>query len=173
MNNYLAVIAGLLLGMLSGCAAMVAPQNPDEFRARIPESYKERHHIKRPYRVVADVLAKKARECLNISFRMEWVEYNGPYRHKRQTTVKYKSTMHEAGGKTVLAVQYKAIPKLFPVQNEPPDGIYAVVVDAYPSGNGTQLDIYGLESNKRLVPQAIKHWANGTNMGCPDLSTAW
>lgn len=169
MNNRLAVIAGLLLGMLSGCAALVLPQNPDEFRARMPESYQERHHIKRPYRVAADVLAKKARECLNVSFRHEYTEYNGPYRIKRQTTVKYKSTMREAGGKTVLAVQYTNIPKqILPFQKEPPDGMYVVVADLYPRGNETQLVISGIDSGG--IQKAIKNWAAGTNMGCPDLT---
>ncbi len=175
MKGHLAAaMAGLSFGMLGGCAALILPQNPDEFRAGVMESpslsYTERHHVKRPYHLVANEIAKKARECLNGSFRRKYIVYNGPYRYWVQDTAKYKSTIQATGRKLVLAVQYTTIPKqISSIQKEPPDGKYLIVVDTYPRGDGTQIDIYSIE---KLLNQAIKHWAAGTNMGCPDLSSS-
>ena len=54
---------------------------------------------------------------------------------------------------------------------EPPaNGMYMVVADITPldGGKSTKLDVYSTQV-WRAIPNALKHWSNATNMGCPDF----
>lgn len=173
MKACLAMIGGLSVALLGGCASMQHVQNPEEYRARMPESYTEKQTIKRPYRTVAEAIAKKTRECLDISRRKEYTEYNGPYAFKVVKTVKYKPTIQNGANKLTVALQLAYVPKPSPdFQNTPPDGMYIMLADVYPSGKDTTLHLYGVGPGyTKPVYQALRNWASGTNMGCPDLSS--
>jgi hypothetical protein len=158
---------------LSGCASFMQPQNAEEFRTRVPESYIERVDIQRPYVAVANTIKKKAPECLDIAVRKEGTEYNGPYSFKKKWTTRYVSTIRVSSTKAELNLQFDVIPRPKPdLQNTPPEGLYIMSITVTPvNKDTTRLVIYGGTHQWKTIPQAVKNWATGTNMGCPDLSS--
>lgn len=164
-----------IVALLGGCAALIHAQNPEEFRQRARPSYTEQHTVNRPYKTVSDTIARKARECLNASYRKEYTEYNGPYATRKQSTVTFKPTVQVTSTRTTIAVQQAYLPRppdFLDFQKTPPDGLYIIVADAYPHGNQTRLVLYGTtKAWMPPIPRAIMNWAAGTNMGCPDLSS--
>ncbi len=54
---------------------------------------------------------------------------------------------------------------------EPEGGHYLVVADAYPiAQNRTRLDLFGPSRPHEVMIRAIKGWATGDNLGCPDMT---
>ena len=50
-------------------------------------------------------------------------------------------------------------------------GAYIIVADAYPQpGNRTRMQLYGPSIGYDVVYRAIRGWASGENLGCPDLT---
>ena len=48
---------------------------------------------------------------------------------------------------------------------------HSTVADAYPlPGNRTRMQIYGPSIGYDVVYRAIRGWASGDNLGCPDLT---
>jgi hypothetical protein len=57
------------------------------------------------------------------------------------------------------------------VSEEPEGGYYLLVADAYPiNKNKTRVDLYGLSMGHDVLIKAVKGWATGENVGCPDLT---
>jgi hypothetical protein len=57
------------------------------------------------------------------------------------------------------------------VTKEPEGGYYLMVFDAIRAGkNTTRIDYYGPSRGQDTMVKAIKGWANGENVGCPDLT---
>ena len=53
----------------------------------------------------------------------------------------------------------------------PEGGTYLLVADAYPlSGNRTKLQWFGPSRGHDTLIRAVKGWATGENLGCPDLT---
>ena len=52
------------------------------------------------------------------------------------------------------------------------DGIFIAAFDVEPAGkNKTKMTVYAPSQEElRTVPNAVEHWARGSNMGCPDLT---
>lgn len=170
------VLVGSILaanGLLAGCAGLQAPQNADEFRSRVSAQYIETQDIHRPFVYVAAAITRKAGECFNASFDKEYIDYNGPYALKRRSTLKYTGTVITSKSKATIAVQFASRPRRQPNwQNEPANGLYLLVADAYPHGNGTRLELYGTVPEYEPLHSSIKEWANGTKLkGCPELSS--
>jgi hypothetical protein len=54
---------------------------------------------------------------------------------------------------------------------EPPKGHFVMVVDAIPlSAKKTRIDIYRPSKGVDVIVRAIKGWASGKNLGCPDMT---
>ena len=85
----------------------------------------------------------------------------------------YKPTLVNGRERTELHIQWRREPgDAFSFSGKPPaDGMYVVVADAMPAGKGkTTMTVYAPTMVFTVIPKAIKHWANGTNLGCPDLT---
>lgn len=53
----------------------------------------------------------------------------------------------------------------------PEGGYYRVVADAYPlPGNRTKVQWFGPSHGEDTLIRAIKSWASGENLGCPDFT---
>jgi len=162
---------GAALLLLAGCTM---PTTPDQFRELAKSSSFGRidnYTVNVPYRTAMARISKQAKKCLAIKVTQEITECSNTcdtYEH----VYYYKPTM--VGGKThgeldlqqsveghVIAANTSEMPK---------DGWYILVADIYPEGKDkTRLDVSrGLTLDK--VSNAIRHWADKSNMGCPDLS---
>jgi len=81
--------------------------------------------------------------------------------------------------KSELHVQWRKDPEnavYLGMSGKPPaDGMYIFVFDFEPKGkNSTKVSVFGTTmSEYQTVPNAIKHWTNGTNLGCPDLAKSY
>ena len=57
------------------------------------------------------------------------------------------------------------------VTKKPDGGYHLFVADTQPTGpNQTKIDIYRPKTGYQHITQAIKGWATGDNVGCPDLA---
>lgn len=164
MNKNIA-IAPIAAALLSACISV--PQTPAEVReagkTRSTSYTHESIEVTRPFPEVARTFAKKAPECLEFSLSST----SKPMIGFGSSTTVYawgKPTLRISADKAELHFQGKFLNMMGKV---PPDGWYYLVADAYPLGrNKTKVDIYWAHS--QLVVEAVKGWASGENLGCPD-----
>lgn len=84
---------------------------------------------------------------------------------------KYNPTVIHTKKRAELHLQQVHEKGVMNVSKVPPMGYYLMVVDAVPiSKNETRIDYYGPSMGVDTITKAIKGWAKGTNMGCPDLT---
>lgn len=158
-------IAALLL---SGCAG--APKNADAFRAHVsaqgPLKIIDRFEVARPISDVAATLRKKTDECLNV--RMNWHTTGSVV--GRSGTHTYKPTFIAGANKAELHVQMKRQGGVVEM-GAPPDGYYRVVLDAVAVGPArTKVDMYVNSIDDNVIRNALRGWAQGTQLGCPDVT---
>jgi hypothetical protein len=159
--------------VLGGCGGM--PKNAEEFRQFTLERTrvlgalsvpKETFEVERPFRDVSSTLQKKADECLKVAIK--WTVTNS-YGNTRSGVDTFKPTFIAGPNKAELHVQLKrsAVVEV----GAPPDGAYRVVLDATPlTAKRTRIEMYALSIDDKLVRQTLRGWAQGTNLGCPDLA---
>jgi hypothetical protein len=168
--NYAAVLAAVFSTVLvSGCAVLSGhPQNAEEFRKAVPGSMTakvETFEVNRPFTDVAKTFKEKAPRCLNV--RVKTVSQTGA---SYQVT-RYKPTVLANGKKAELDVQFHHEQGVLNVTKEPEGGYYLLVADAYPVGEGrTRVDLYRPSLGYKALIKAVKGWATGNNLGCPDLT---
>jgi len=166
--NHRILFAAALIVFASGCVTS-HPQTADEFRKAVPGSFSakvETFKVKRPYRRVSATFRKKAKKCLNVAIKTT-SRTNMSY---QQYTTTYKPTVIVKKNRTELHVQ-QHIDNTVKVTKEPKGGYYLFVADAYPvSKNTTQIDLYRPAMGYKILTKAVKGWASGKNMGCPDMT---
>ena len=166
MNRLYFGVAALAL---AGCVNF--PQNAQEFREQIPGAtfgQKQTFEAKRPFRDVAKTFQAKAPECLSVSVRT--ISQTSTSYQNILTT--YKPTVLVGAQKAELHVQrhYQGGGVIVPGK-EPEGGLYMLVADATPiDRNRTRIDIYGPTHGADTMIRAVKGWATGENVGCPDLT---
>jgi hypothetical protein len=154
---------------LAGCAGKM-PMNAEEFRKVAPGAFlmkTESYEVNRSLRQVGAAFQKRAPECLTQTVRMT-----------SQTTTSYqvivtsyKPTVVVGSDRVELHLQRRHDRGVVKVYDEPADGHYILVVDAYPvGGNRTRIDLIGVSRGHDVIYRAINGWATGENMGCPDLT---
>lgn len=151
--------------LLPACSV---PMNTGEFRQAAKSNAMllttESFEVNRPYSEVARAFREKAPECLSFKLgsatRNMFGGSSNPvyYAETRQTVLVAKD-------KTELSFQVKYMNT---VTSEPEGGSYHLVADAYRVGkNRTRVDVYR-RTKVELLVEALKGWASGENMGCPD-----
>ena len=161
------IIAALLV---AGCATQ-QPQNAEEFRKQAPGAFLMGHEtfeVNRPLRDVAAAGQRRAPECLNASVRTT-SQTSTSY---QVITTTYRPTVVVGKERAELHVQrdFKGGGVIM-VGNPPEGGPYIIVADAYPlPGNRTKVQMLAPTKGQDVVIRAIKSWASGENLGCPDLT---
>lgn len=156
-----------LVLLVSSC---VIPMTPNEFRkaAKAGEALAtfESFEVNRSVDQVASTFKAKAGECLSykIGSTKKPVIGIGSSTHYYGVT---KPTVRRSKDKVELYFQVKYENT---VGDVPKDGYYDLVADAYAKGKKTRVDIYR-RTKSGVLAEAIKGWASGENMGCPDPST--
>lgn len=164
----------LVSGLASGCATAPMPQTAEEYRQIVAKdeifgTLFETYEVNQPYSKVAATLKAKAKECLDLKLAFEQCIK----RSCQDFDVFYTPTVLSQARKTELHVQWRRTPEnaIYTNGKPPAKGPYILVADAVPAGNGkTRMNIYTTKHVYTLLPPAIKHWASGTNMGCPNLA---
>jgi hypothetical protein len=155
--------------LVSACAVQF-PQNAEEFRQQIPDAFMgqvQTFEAKRPFRDVARTFQAKAPECLRVAVRV-----------RSQTGMSvsnilytYKPTVVATDKKAELHVQRHMEGNVIVPGKEPEGGLYFLVADATPIDRSrTRIDIYGPSHGADTLTRAVKGWATGENVGCPDLT---
>ncbi|SCY66478.1 hypothetical protein [Thiohalorhabdus denitrificans] len=163
----------LLPLLITGCAT--GGLTPDGLRSTASGggvmNFQETYEVDRPYNEVAKTLEAQAKECLHQKVVRRACYGMGAC---SETTLILTPSVVHGEEATEVHVQLRA-PEYTPSNEEvPEDGAYITVADAAPEGTDkTVMDVYSSKSiiaSKTAIPNAIKHWAKGTNLGCPNLS---
>lgn len=155
--------------LLAGCGTV--PQTPEILVKNVKEdgmfSEKDVFEVKRPIAQIEEVFRKKAPECLQQNITSTWRQNGMLRREVRAYTPKVTANKQRVR----LTLQTKVIEGSIQLGDLPPDGVYMMVADAYPVGkSATRVESYIQWPDQRAAFAAIKHWATGTNMGCPDMT---
>jgi hypothetical protein len=169
MISQVALVVVFLAMILSGCVGKM-PQTAEEFREALPGAFMgkvETFEANRPFEVVARTFKTMAPKCLDVRIKTT----------SRTTTsyqvivTKYHPTVVVTKQKAELHVQEKHESGVIAVYEEPAEGHYLMVVDATPlDKKRTQITMYRPSMGKDPMVKAIKGWATGDNVGCPDLT---
>jgi hypothetical protein len=165
MKRNLALLGGLLLA-----ACVQQPQNAEGFRKAVAGgammTKTESYEVNRPLRDVAATFRRRAPECLKVTVRTV-----------SQTTTSYQNivteytpTVNVTEQRTELHVQQLHKTGVIYPSKPPAGGIYLFVADATPQGNRTRIQIYGPSKGYDVLHRAVRGWATGDNLGCPDMT---
>lgn len=162
----IAIFAGVLL---AGCATR-HPQTADEFRRAVPGAAfmkTETFEVNRAFSDVARTFKRKAGECLNLTIRTTSTTRTS---HQVIDTA-YKPTVIITKQRAELHVQQDYKSGVLVVGQPPKGGFYLLITDAYPvSRQRTRIEMFMPSIGHKVLIEAIKGWASGKNLGCPDMT---
>jgi hypothetical protein len=85
---------------------------------------------------------------------------------------RYKATVVRISERVELHVQQLYETGVLYPSKPPEGGVYLLVADAYAqSNNSARLQLYGPSMGYAALYRAIRGWASGENLGCPDMTT--
>jgi hypothetical protein len=169
MNKLSMLLTVTTVLVLSGCVTS-HPQTAQEFREAVPGAFMaevETFEVDRPFADVADTFQTKAPQCLS-----------GRVKTTSQTNMSYQvivtaytPTVHVSQEHAEIHLQQHHEQGVMNVTKEPEGGYYLLVTDAYPvDASRTRIEMYRPSMGYKPIIQAIKGWATGDNLGCPDLT---
>ncbi len=164
--------AAVLAALLSGCGTM--GRTPDKLISQVKNmndpSAIEKYEVNHPLARVTATLKEQAKRCLAVTVTDT---HEGNYPGTRQTDVLTYTPRVTAGAhRTRLTLQkgFGAEVRMVGEDKPEPDGWYIMVVDAYPAGpNRTRVEAYSGNGTNAAF-KAVRHWIEGDNLGCPDMS---
>jgi hypothetical protein len=168
--NYRISLFSLCLGLiLSGCA-IKHPQTAAEFRKAAPGAAfgsKQSFEVNRSIARVSATFKKMAPQCLHKRVK----SVSSGYMYYQVVVTDYNPTVIVGKKHTELDLQQDHIQGVMNVSKKPKGGYYLMVVDATAiAKNKTRIDMYAPSIGYDHVIDAIKGWATGKNIGCPDLT---
>jgi hypothetical protein len=160
----------VLGGVLLAACVTQFPQTAEEFRQTAPGTTfikTETFEVARNVNDVGQTFKRRAPECLNISVRTT-SRTNTSY---QVIVAEYKPTVVVTPKRAELHVQRHYAKGVINVGQEPAGGHYLLVADAYPAGSGrTRVQVIMPSIGHAVLLEAIKGWASGKNLGCPDMT---
>lgn len=164
------VRAGVATATLAIAACSPMPQTAEEFRKAVPGAMMAKtdsYEVNRSMKDVATTFRRKAPECLKVSVRTV-SQTNMSYQN---ILTEYTPTVVVNSDRTELHLQQHHKTGVMYPSKPPAGGPYIIVADAYPlPGNKTRIQLYGPSKGYDVVYRAIRGWAAGDNLGCPDLT---
>jgi hypothetical protein len=168
MNGYQVFIMFLSFLALSGCVSH--PQSAGEFRKAVPAAFSakvETFEVDRTFSQVASTFQKMGPNCLAKTITTT-SQANMSY---QVIVTTYKPTVVVTGKRVELHVQLHHEQGVLNVSKEPDGGYYLLVADAQPvTQTKTRIDLYRPSMGHGVLIQAVKNWATGEKIGCPDLT---
>jgi hypothetical protein len=155
--------------ILLGCAGHM-PQTADEFRKELPGAFLgevEKFQVNRSYTEVGKSFQKMAPQCLDVRIKTT-SQTNTSY---QVIVTKWNPTVKINEQKAELHIQQLHEQGVLNVYEVPDKGYYMMVVDAVPLGeNSSEVIMYRSSIGNAALIKAIKGWAAGDKIGCPDLT---
>ena len=165
-NHFYIAILGVFL---NGCAGHM-PQTADEFRKGLPDAFMgkvEKFEVNRPYTEVGKSFQKMAPQCLDVRIKTT-SQTNTSY---QVIVTKWNPTVKINEQKAELHIQQLHEKGVLNIYEVPENGYYMMVVDAVPlDKNSSEVVMYRSSVGNKALIKAIKGWAAGENIGCPDLT---
>jgi len=165
VHHFMAVLCAI---WLSGCISH--PQTAEEFRKAVPGAFSakvETFEVDRPFNQVAGTFQKMGPTCLAKTIKTV-SQTNMSY---QVIVTTYKPTVLVTEKKAELHVQQHHEQGVVNVSKEPDGGYYLLVADARPiNQTKTRIELYRPSMGHGVLIQAVKNWATGENVGCPDLT---
>lgn len=169
MKILLLPLIALLLN-LSGCAGTGGlPKTAEDFRLSVPGSslaVKESFEVSRTFDEVAFTFEQKALTCLDVTIKTV-SQADG---NNQVIASNWNPTLIVTDKKAELHVQriFEGAEK---AGNEPKNGHYVMVVDITPASIWkTRIEIYRSIQGVDFITRAVKNWAAGKDIGCPDMT---
>ena len=160
------VIAAL---SLAACAVK-QPQTAEEFRKVAPGAMfmkTETYEVNRSLRDVASAFQRRASECLRVTVRTV-SQTTGSYQN---IVTDYTPTVVVNNERAELHVQQLHKTGVLYPSKPPAGGVFIFVADAFPDGaKRTRIQIYGPSKGYDVLHRAVRGWASGESMGCPDMT---
>jgi len=158
-----------IFSIISGCAGHM-PQSADEFREGLPGAFLgkvEKFQVNRSYSDVGKSFQKMAPQCLDVRIKST-SQSSTSY---QVIVTKWNPTVKINGQKAELHIQQLHEQGVLNVYEVPDKGYYMMVVDAIPLGNNrSEIVMYRSSVGNKALIKAIKGWAAGEKVGCPDLT---
>ncbi len=153
--------------LLSSCS-LGFPLTPDAFRQQmVSDAFGkvEKFEVNRSLRDVASTFRERASACLED---VKVSSAGGPPSRYRVVVNRVHPKVLVTDRNVELHVQIKNEYGSFKVLEEPADGYYVLVTQAFPiDGRRTRIEMFG---GHETLHTAVKGWAAGTSSACPDLS---
>lgn len=171
-------ISILLIIFVSGCAVGPTPQNAKEYRAGVIKggygTAIDSYTVNRSYSRVIRTIKAKSKQCLRKKLTKEHcTTHVGGATNCYTDSFSYKPTFIKGRNKSELHIQMKQANAHFLGGKPPKGGMYIAVIDIFKAGkNKTKIKVYSPKKFFLSVPKAVKHWAKGSNLGCPDFTQA-
>ncbi len=158
-----------IFSILTGCAGHM-PQTADQFRKELPDAFMgevEKFQVNRPYTEVGKSFQKMAPQCLDVRIKST-SQSSTSY---QVIVTKWNPTVKISDKKAELYIQQQHEQGVLNVYEVPENGYYMMVVDAIPLGkNKSEVVMYRSSFGNKALIKAIKGWAAGEKIGCPDLT---
>lgn len=156
-------LAVVLVSLLSGCETIAG--TPQQLISNIKKDGDsdsiQKFEVNRPLPAVSATLKNQSQRCLAVRMRIQTKDFSSIYTYTPQMSVGRNHSR--------LTLQWR-VNDWFAEGEPRPNGWYVMVVDAYSAGpNKTRLECYS-GMDKPIVLKAVRNWADGSNLGCPDLT---
>jgi hypothetical protein len=162
--------------VLGGCASLEPPQTAEAFRREAAGALLPRTgtvELGRPLREVADAFREKAPECLDRNATATIKTITNYQEIIRTYITTYTPTVVENAQRVELHVQWRTQGEIH-LSPAPARGAYRLIVDAYPvEGDRTRLQWFGPSAADDFLVHAVRGWALGENVQCPDFTRQW
>jgi len=169
VNKVSICIVALISVLLQACVQM--PQTAEEFRKLVPGAMMTKtdtYQVNRPMSEVAATFERLAPKCLNVT--VQTVSHSTT--SFQNLIARYKATVVRSSERAELHVQQLYETGVLYPSKPPEGGVYLLVADAYPQPNSsTRIQLYGPSMGYEALYRAIRGWASGENLGCPDMTT--
>lgn len=157
---------------LAGCAGnrTTMPMSAEAFRQAVPGTAtmeRETFEVNRQFDSVVSTFKRKATECLDKTVTTS-SRAGGSY---QVIVSNWNPTFTATRDQAELHIQRVYEKGVLQVYDEPEKGHFVMVVDIAPASlRKTKIDIYRPSRGLEVILKAVKSWATGKDIVCPDMT---
>ena len=162
--------------MLGGCTSLQPPRTAEAFRREASGALLPRMgavEVGRPLHEVAEAFRERAPECLDRTATATIRTITNYQEIIRTYVTTYRPTLVESAQRVELHVQWRTQGEIH-LSPAPAGGAYRLIADAYAlEGDRTRLQWFTPSAEDDFLVHAVRGWATGENMQCPDFTRHW
>ncbi len=157
----------------TGCAVNHA-QNSFEFRQMTPNNAYGKHEtfeINNSYSSAVSNFKERAETCLTTGVVIKNYDKRTGAKIIGEQNLTYTPTLTVGKTKSELSIQKNVSGAGMILGKVPENGMYIFLADLIEDGNKSRLDVYYITyMGTDEILNAVKNWASGTSLACPDLT---